>query len=145
MEAFQSKSADDEASWRVSSGEQGVRSPSISLVIPAYNEQETIEQAICEADDALAALTKDYEILVIDDGSKDETSAIAEQLSHSRRAVRVLRQPRNMGYGAALSRGFQAARKDLVAFTDGDCQFDVRELDRLVLLCETTKSFVVIV
>ena len=108
--------------------------PSISLILPACNEQETIEQAIREADEALAGLTAEYEILVIDDGSTDATAAVAAAQARQRPAVRILRQPRNLGYGAALRRGFQAASKSLVAFTDADCQFDVRELDRLVLL-----------
>ncbi len=110
--------------------------PSISLILPAYNEQETIEQAIREADEALAALTSEYEILVIDDGSRDETAAIAAAQARQRPAVRVLCQPRNLGYGAALRLGFQAASKTLVAFSDADCQFDIRELDRLVLLAK---------
>jgi dolichol-phosphate mannosyltransferase len=110
------------------------RSAGISLVLPAYNEQETIEQAIREADEALAGLASDYEILVVDDGSRDETAAIVRREAESRPAVRLLRQPGNQGYGAALRRGFQEASKPLVAFTDSDCQFDLRELDRLTLL-----------
>ena len=109
---------------------------SITLVLPAYNEQAGIAEAIREADEALAELTSDYEILVVDDGSRDATAAIAEGESLARRNVRVLRQPRNLGYGAALRRGFQAATKSWVAFTDADCQFHVRELDRLILLAE---------
>ncbi|MEQ8788232.1 MAG: glycosyltransferase [Pirellulaceae bacterium] len=108
----------------------------ISLVLPAYNEQETIQQAIQEADDALAALADDYEILVVDDGSGDETAAIVRREAETRPAVRLLQQPRNLGYGAALQRGFAEAAQPLVAFTDADCQFDPRELNRLVLLAE---------
>jgi glycosyltransferase involved in cell wall biosynthesis len=109
-------------------------SPSISLVLPAYNEQETIVQAVCEADDALAGLTADYEILVVDDGSTDLTAQRVEAAAANRSRVRLLRQPRNLGYGAALRRGFDAARCDLVGFTDSDCQFHVHELERLTLL-----------
>jgi glycosyltransferase involved in cell wall biosynthesis len=109
-------------------------SPGISLVLPAYNEQETIVQAICEADDALARLTADYEILVVDDGSTDATARRVEAAAASRSRVRLLRQPRNLGYGAALRRGFETASCDLVGFTDSDCQFHVHELERLTLL-----------
>ncbi len=109
---------------------------SISLVLPAFNEQETLEQAIREADDALAQITDDYEIIVVDDGSTDQTYAIATEQALQRERVRVLRQPGNVGYGAALRRGFAASRKDLVAFTDADCQFDIRELQRLVMLAD---------
>jgi 4-amino-4-deoxy-L-arabinose transferase-like glycosyltransferase len=108
--------------------------PSISLVLPAYNEQETIVQAVCEADDALSRLAHDYEILVVDDGSTDATAELVEAAAASRGHVRLLRQPRNMGYGAALRRGFAEARCDLVGFTDSDCQFHVHELERLALL-----------
>ena len=107
---------------------------SVSLVLPAFNEQETIRQAICEADDALSAITDDYEILVVDDGCTDKTAAIVEQEITQRPAVRMLRQPKNLGYGAALARGFRESTKDLVSFTDSDCQFDLTELDRLVML-----------
>ncbi len=110
--------------------------PCISLVLPAYNEQETIAQAICEADEALATLTPDYEILVIDDGSSDATFSIATEQAQHRAAVKVLRQPTNLGYGAALRLGFQTARGSLIAFTDADCQFDLRELDRMVMLAK---------
>lgn len=108
--------------------------PSLTLVLPAYNEQATIEQAIREADAALAGLTDDYEILVVDDGSTDRTADLVAEAARRRGAVRLLRQPGNLGYGAALRRGFQAATKQLVAFTDADCQFDVRQLDRMILL-----------
>lgn len=107
---------------------------SISLVLPAYNEQDVIEQAVREADEALASLTSDYEILVVDDGSTDETARLVSHLSTQREHVRLIRQPRNLGYGAALRRGFSEAHCELVGFTDSDCQFHVQELDRLAML-----------
>jgi len=108
--------------------------PSISLVLPAYNEQEVITQAVQEADAALCFLTDEYEILAIDDGSTDGTAAILDQLAAQYPRLKVLTQPRNLGYGAALRRGFEEASKELVGFTDSDCQFDLTELDRLVML-----------
>jgi dolichol-phosphate mannosyltransferase len=100
----------------------------LSLVIPAFNEQETIRQAIREADDALAATAADYEIIVVDDGSTDRTADVARAEAASNPRVRLIRHLANRGYGAALRTGFQAAGKELVAFTDADCQFDLREL-----------------
>src|SRR3954468_12630329 len=108
--------------------------PGLSLVIPAYNEAATVEQAVQEADAALGALFDEYEILLVDDGSTDDTIPIAAhlQLDHSR--LRLLRHPANRGYGAALRTGFAAARFDLVAFTDADCQFDLTDLAKMVPL-----------
>ncbi|MEO2046436.1 MAG: glycosyltransferase [Pirellulales bacterium] len=108
--------------------------PGISLVLPAYNEQEVIAQAVCEADTALSTLTHDYEILVVDDGSTDATHQILEKLAGQYDQLRVLRQPKNLGYGAALRRGFENATKGLIGFTDADCQFELSELERLVFL-----------
>src|SRR5262249_26606038 len=96
---------------------------SLSLVLPAYNEAAGIGQAIEEADTALTRLAKDYEILVVDDGSRDATAAVADEIAGQRPRVRVLRHPVNRGYGAALRTGFEAAQFERVAFTDADCQF----------------------
>ena len=108
--------------------------PSISLVIPAYNEQAVIAQAVTEAVEALATITDDFEVLVVDDGSQDATAAIVRAAAADNFHVRLIQQPKNCGYGAALRRGFAEATKEIVGFTDADCQFDLRELERLVLL-----------
>ncbi|MCX7700997.1 MAG: glycosyltransferase family 2 protein, partial [Gemmataceae bacterium] len=108
--------------------------PFLSLVIPAFNEEQGIAQAITEADDALSGLGYDYEILVVDDGSDDSTVASAQAAAVGRPRVRVLRHEKNRGYGAALRTGFEAARGELVAFTDADCQFDLTDLRRLIPL-----------
>lgn len=108
----------------------------LSLVIPAYNEAAGIRQAIAEANDALAGLGWHYEILIVDDGSSDGTAAAVEEMASGRPWVRLLRHPRNRGYGAALRTGFEAARFSLVAFTDADCQFHLDDLASLVPLTE---------
>ena len=108
----------------------------LSLVLPAYNEEAGIRQAVVEADDALAALTDDYEILVVDDGSRDATAAVVAEQATVRPRVRLLRHATNRGYGAALRTGFEAARFDLVAFTDADCQFYLADLERLIPLTD---------
>jgi dolichol-phosphate mannosyltransferase len=109
---------------------------SLSLVIPAFNEEAGIARAIAEADAALHSLAEDYEILVVDDGSSDQTFSIAKEQVHHHPKVRVLRHECNRGYGAALRTGFEAAQFDHVAFTDADCQFDLHDLGRLVPLAE---------
>ncbi len=108
----------------------------LSLVIPAYNEEAGIRQAVAEADEALARLAADYEVLVVDDGSGDGTAAVVEEEERARPHVRLLRHPTNRGYGAALRTGFEAARFDRVAFTDADCQFHLDDLGPLLRLSD---------
>src|SRR4051812_44843898 len=107
---------------------------SLSLVIPAYNEAEGIAQAIREADAALMPMVRRYEIIVVDDGSRDATALVVEELQARFPRVRLLRHGDNRGYGAALCTGFRAARYENVAFTDADCQFDLSDLGYLVPL-----------
>jgi len=109
---------------------------SISLVIPAWNECESIVRAIEEADSALREITSDYEIIVVDDGSTDDTALLVNEASLNYAAVRLVQHCPNQGYGASLRSGFKAAQKELVAFTDADCQFDLTELDRFVFLAD---------
>jgi dolichol-phosphate mannosyltransferase len=115
----------------------GTLRPGVSLVIPAFNEQAGISQAIAEADEALATLAEGYEILVVDDGSQDATPSLVAEECARRPHVRLLRHAVNQGYGAALRTGFEAASFDRVAFTDADCQFHVNDLARLLPLADT--------
>jgi dolichol-phosphate mannosyltransferase len=112
------------------------RGRSLSLVIPAYNEEAVIGRAIAEARDALARLGGRYEILVVDDGSRDGTARVVAEAARACPHVRLLRHPKNRGYGAALRTGFGAARFPLVAFTDADCQFDLADLGTLADLAD---------
>ncbi len=107
---------------------------SLSLILPAWNECEIITTAIREADTALRGITDTYEIIVVDDGSTDGTAELVQQAAETNPAVKLVRHSPNQGYGAALRSGFAAASMDLVAFTDADCQFDLTELDRFMLL-----------
>jgi glycosyltransferase involved in cell wall biosynthesis len=122
----------------------------LSLVLPAYNEEAGIAHAIAEADAALAELRDrseslasgaapcgPYEIIVVDDGSRDHTAAVVQQALARHPRVRLLRHDGNRGYGAALRTGFEAARGRCIAFTDADCQFFLADLQPLLELCET--------
>ena len=74
----------------------------------------------------------DFEIIVVDDGSKDQTGVIVEALARLRRGIRVIHHPVNRGYGAALKTGFAAATKEFCFYMDSDGQFDIRDLGKLL-------------
>jgi len=105
----------------------------ISVVLPAYNEAANIEKQVRNVDDVLRDLRFDeYEILVVDDGSSDDTRAICEALATDVPKLRVIVHETNRGYAQALRSGFTAAAQPLVFYTDADNQFDVRELKNLL-------------
>jgi glycosyltransferase involved in cell wall biosynthesis len=105
---------------------------SISAFFPAYNDAGTIASMVVVADQTLRDLTDDYEIIVVNDGSPDHTGAILEDLEARYPRLRVITHSVNRGYGGALRSGFAHATKDLVFYTDGDAQYDPRELARLL-------------
>ncbi|HET7292839.1 MAG TPA: glycosyltransferase family 2 protein [Vicinamibacteria bacterium] len=110
--------------------------PSISVVFPMWNEEAYIRRAVSAAQDILRGLTDDHEIVIVDDASTDGTGAIAAELSRADPRVRVLTNERNLKLGGTLRRGFQAATKELVLYTDADLPFDLQELPRAVRLLE---------
>lgn len=112
------------------------RSIRLSLVIPAFNEAAGIGDALAEAHVSLTDLGYDFEIIVVDDGSKDETAAIVSELANSYPEIRLITHSENLGYGASLRTGFQAARYELVAFTDSDGQFYLDDIADLVDLTQ---------
>ena len=110
-------------------GERGV---GISIVLPAYNEEANIEQAVAEATATGEALFAEHEIIVIDDGSSDRTGALVREIAARDTRVRVVSHPVNRGYGEALRTGFLCSRLDFIFFTDADLQFDMSELERFL-------------
>ncbi len=104
------------------------RLPSISAVFPAYNDGGTIPSMILTALMALRELTDDFEIIVTNDGSTDYTGQILDEMTARVPELRVIHHAVNQGYGATLRSGFYAAAKDWVFYTDGDAQYDPREL-----------------
>ena len=104
----------------------------LSYFFPAHNEEANLEGLVAEALVALPAIADTFEIIAVDDGSKDRTAEIADRLAAAHPGVvRVVRHPVNRGYGGALRSGFEAARYELLAFTDGDRQFRVADIGRL--------------
>jgi glycosyltransferase involved in cell wall biosynthesis len=107
---------------------------SISVFFPCYNEQDNIARTAEQALDVLEKLTADFEVIIIDDGSSDATGQIADRIADQNSRVKVVHHPTNLGYGAALQSGFKAATKKLVFYTDGDGQFDIKEMPPLLPL-----------
>lgn len=104
---------------------------SISVFFPAFNDEASIGGLVTDANNVLQDLTDDFEIIVVNDGSSDNTGAVLNDLSEALPALRVVTHETNRGYGGALRSGFQACSKELVFYTDGDGQYDVRELKNL--------------
>lgn len=100
----------------------------LSLVIPVYNEADSLEPLVAEIDEALAAHGAPYEIVFVDDGSTDESFPAMRGLAEARDDVRVVKLRRNFGKAAALSHGFAAARGDIIVTMDGDRQDDPAEI-----------------
>ena len=112
--------------------EEFVEAISLTAFFPAYNDQHTIESIVRTVADEMRKVTPNFEVLVVNDGSKDATGAILDRLTAELPFLRVIHHERNMGYGAALITGFKNATKDLIFYTDGDGQYDVRELHTLL-------------
>jgi glycosyltransferase involved in cell wall biosynthesis len=104
----------------------------ISAVMPAYNEEANLEQSVGRMAQALATYTRGFEIIVVDDGSRDGTAALLERLKAVHPNLRIIRHPVNRGYGAALRSGFDAARFGWIFLMDSDNQFDPAEVELLL-------------
>ena len=104
------------------------RKPGLSVFFPAYNDSGTIASLVIAALQAARSLTPDFEVIIVNDGSADATAEIADELARTYPQVRVVHHERNRGYGGALRSGFAAATRDLVFYTDGDAQYDPREM-----------------
>ena len=105
---------------------------SLSVVFPAFNEEANIRGVVEDAYRTVPKLASNFEVIVVNDGSKDRTGEICNRLVEELPNVRVVHHPRNYGYGAALKSGIRLARHDLIFFTDADGQFDLREVASLL-------------
>lgn len=106
----------------------------LSVVLPAFNEEPNVERVVRACAAYLDASGLDYELLVVNDGSHDQTGAILDRLKGDFPRLRPQHHPQNRGYGAALRTGFDAATKRFVFYMDGDGQFDIQELDVILPL-----------
>lgn len=107
---------------------------SISMVLPAYNEEANIRRAVERADSGLLATGLDYELIVVNDGSRDRTGAILAELAGSYPRLRIVEHFPNRGYGGAVRAGFAAATREWIFQSDADNQFEYAEIAHLVKL-----------
>ena len=112
------------------------------MFFPAYNDSGTIASLVITALQSASRLTPNYEIIVVNDGSRDDSAEVLKGLQGRVARLKVVTHDRNRGYGAALRSGFATATKDLVFYTDGDGQYDVRELPILLMLLTDDTHFV---
>ncbi len=107
--------------------------PTLSVFFPAYNDAPSLPSLIAKTFETLEETVVDYEVIVVNDGSRDGTAQVLESLARRYAPhLRIVTHPANRGYGAALRSGFAAARKEFVFYTDGDGQYDPGELPLLL-------------
>jgi glycosyltransferase involved in cell wall biosynthesis len=109
----------------------------LSVFSPAYNEEDNISATVREALRVIPRIAEEFEIIVVNDGSSDRTAERLSELLKDYPALRVITHPKNRGYGAALKSGFAHSRYDYIFYTDGDGQFDIAEIEKLIPLTQT--------
>ena len=105
---------------------------SLSIFFPFWNEEKNIENVINNAIPVANKIANKWEIIIVDDGSKDKTLDMANNIAKKNENIRVITHSPNRGYGAALKEGLENAKYDVVVFTDGDGQFDFSEVDNFL-------------
>jgi glycosyltransferase involved in cell wall biosynthesis len=116
----------------------------ISVILPAYNEENKIGDVINETVKALDRITDSWEIIVVDDGSKDLTFAIAKEFAKNDGRVRAISYGKNMGKGFALKYGFEHSRGDLIVFMDADLDLHPKQIKKFIEIMEKEKADVVV-
>lgn len=106
----------------------------LSVFMPCYNEEGNVLRVASEAVAALERLVADWELILVNDGSRDATGRLIDELATADPRIRAVHHPTNRGYGAALRSGFLAATREYVFYTDGDGQFDIEQLEHLLPL-----------
>jgi len=110
---------------------------SLTIFYPCYNEEANVERVTRAAVEVAGKIADDFEVLIVNDGSRDRTGEIADRLVAEIPGVRAVHNNPNLGYGGALTRGFREARKNWIFYTDGDGQFDFNEIPKVLPLLET--------
>lgn len=104
----------------------------ISLAFPCYNEEDNIEKLVLKTVVILEDISDNYEIIIVNDGSVDNTGIIAEKLSRNNKNIKVIHHKQNRGYGAAVASGLKAGKYDIIGFIDGDGQLDPAEIEKFL-------------
>lgn len=105
---------------------------SLSVFYPCFNEAQNIPHLIEEAKDFLPSIAKKFEVIIVNDGSSDNTKAVFKQLAKQHNWLKMVSHQKNKGYGGALQTGFAKSRYKWIFFTDGDLQFDIKQLAKFV-------------
>lgn len=116
----------------------------ISVFLPAYNEEKNLSQTIKNVLGPLKKYFKKWELIIVNDGSKDKTGKIADEYAKKHKQIRVIHHNPNQGYGPALISGLYACKYDWISFIDSDGQFDFGEITKLVSMQTKTKADMVI-
>ena len=117
---------------------------SISVFFPCYNEIANIKPLVIKSLSTLERVSRDFEVILVDDGSSDGTAELIDELAAKHPEVKAIHHTTNSGYGAALQTGFRAASKELIFYTDGDAQFDIADLPDILPLiqrCDIVSCF----
>lgn len=116
----------------------------LSVFFPAYNLESVIEKTVGTAFDVVSKVAEKYEVIVVNDGSKDKTAQVLQKLKAKYKNLRIINHRVNRGYGAALKSGFYNSKYDWIVFTDADGQFDISELPKLIRLQKKTNADLVV-
>jgi len=123
---------------------QHYQNPGISIVLPALNEEENIEVLVGQIKDYFKTNTLPFEIIIVNDGSIDQTGSMADRLADTHKNITVIHHPENQGYGKSLRDGFQAGQKEYLFYTDADMQFKIESLDLFMPYIKEGKTDMVI-
>lgn len=104
----------------------------LSVFFPCFNEEGSIATTVRKAVEVLEKLNIDWEVVIVNDGSRDGTASVSDSLARSNPKIKVIHHSRNLGYGEALKSGFYRAKYDVIAYTDGDGQFDFQEISKFL-------------
>lgn len=122
----------------------GYKIDELSLFFPAYNEEANAKKTILKATKVLEKTAKKWEIIVVNDGSKDKTKEIVESLQKDEKRIKLINHKVNRGYGGAFKSGLYGSKYKWITFTDIDGQFDFSEIDKFITKQEETNADLVI-